>query len=339
MVTGDHHAVARHLAQRIGLSCERIVTGKDLAELREEALWHLVNRVDVFAEVEPAQKERLLLALKKTGHVVGFLGDGINDAPAMHAADVGISVESATDVAREAADFVLLQPDLDTLRQGIVEGRKTFANTLKYVLTTESANLGNMVSMAAAALFLPFLPLLAHQVLLNNFLSDIPSATLAGDHVDKELVDQPQRWDIAFIRRFMIAFGLLSACFDGLMFLALTVVFHATPEVFRTGWFTASLLTELFVLLVLRTRRPAWTSRPHVALLVSTLVVAVIAVALPLSPLAARLDFVGLSPELWGVVFVVVVTYTITVELAKRPLLRWASAQRPPTKKAGDRAL
>jgi Mg2+-importing ATPase len=323
VVSGDHHAVVQHLAATIGLPSQEVVTGAQLATLRDEALWHLVERVDLFAEVDPGQKERILVALGKMGHVVGFMGDGINDAPAMHAADVGISVQGATDVAREAADFVLLERDLGTLRAGIEEGRVTFANTLKYVLTTESANLGNMISMAAAALFLPFLPLLAHQVLLNNLLSDVPSATLSADRVDPERVRTPQHWDIAFIRRFMIAFGLISAAFDAVTFAVLWTLFDASPEQFRTAWFIESLLTELLVLLVLRTRRPLWRSRPHAALVGSTIVVAILAVLLPLSPLRGPLGFVPLPATLWIVIVGIAVTYAATVEAVKRPLFAY----------------
>ena len=202
------------------------------------------------------------------GHVVGFLGDGVNDAPAMHAADTSLSVEQAVDVARDAADFVLLEHSLDVVREGIEEGRKTFANTLKYVLTTMSANLGNMISMAGASLYLPFLPLLAGQILLNNFLSDIPAIGIAGDTVDRELVEQPRRWDMRFIVRYMIEFGILSSAFDILTFGVLLVVFQAHPALFRTGWFVESLLTELLIALVVRTRRPFFRSRPGAVLLV-----------------------------------------------------------------------
>ena len=213
MITGDHHLVARHVARAVGLTAT-LLTGSQLDELHDEALWSTAERTAIFAEVDPNQKERLILALKKTGHVVGFMGDGINDAPAMHAADTSISVESAVDVARDAADFVLLEQDLDVVRRGITLGRNTFANTLKYIQTTLSANLGNMISMAAASLFLPFLPLLASQILLNNFLSDIPAFGLAGDSVDPELVTRPRRWNVRELRRFMIKFGLLSSVFD-----------------------------------------------------------------------------------------------------------------------------
>ena len=205
--------------------------------MRDDALLHAVEHTNIFAEVDPSQKERLILALKKRGHVVGYMGDGINDAPALHAADVSISVDTAVDVAKEAADFVLLKQDLDILREGIDEGRRTFANTLKYVLTTISANFGNMFSMAGASALLPFLPLLAPQILLNNFLSDIPATTIASDNVDPEWVERPRRWDTAFIRDYMVLFGLVSSIFDFLTFGALWFLFHAAPAEFRTGWF------------------------------------------------------------------------------------------------------
>src|SRR3954466_12757332 len=233
---------------------ERVLTGKNLDELHDEALWHAAEKTDLFVEVDPNQKERIILSLKKMGHVVGFLGDGINDAPAMHAADTSLSVEQAVDVARAVADFLLLERDLGAIRRGISEGRKTFANTLKYILTTTSANLGNMVSMAAASMFLPFLPLLASQILLNNFLSDIPAVGLANDSVDPEMIDRPGQWNMRFIGRFMVEFGLLSSAFDMLTFGALLALFHATPDLFRTGWFVESLLTELVIRMVVRTQ-------------------------------------------------------------------------------------
>ncbi|RKH47498.1 HAD family hydrolase [Corallococcus sicarius] len=221
LITGDSRRVAEHVAREVGLGTTRVLTGAQLHQLSDEALWHQAERAELFVEVDPTQKERIILALKKQGHVVGFLGDGVNDAPAMHAADASLCVQQAADVAREAADFVLLERHLDVVRRGIDEGRRTFANTLKYILTTTSANLGNMVSMAAASLFLPFLPLLAGQILLNNFLSDIPAVGLAGDSVDPELMDRPRRWNMRLIARFMVAFGLLSAVFDFLTFGAL----------------------------------------------------------------------------------------------------------------------
>jgi Mg2+-importing ATPase len=322
LITGDNRLVARNVAGLVGLSTSRVLTGADLDELHDEALWHAAEKTDLFVEVDPNQKERIILALKKMGHVVGFLGDGVNDAPAMHAADTSLSVKDAVDVAREAADFVLLERGLDVIRRGVEEGRRTFANTLKYILITTSANLGNMVSMAAASLFLPFLPLLAGQILLNNFLSDVPAVGLADDAVDPELVDRPRRWDIAFIGRFMIVFGLVSAAFDFLTFGALRTLFRATPQMFRTGWFVESLLTELVVALVVRTRRPFFLSRPGRVLLVSTIALIVLAFALPYLPGAGLLGFVPLPGVVLGTIAAITLLYVGAVELTKRRFYR-----------------
>ena len=221
-----------------------------------------MNDVDVFAEVEPNQKERIILALKKAGNVVGYMGDGINDASALHAADVGISVESAVDVAKEAADIVLLEHDLGVLVQGVREGRTTFANTLKYVFMATSANFGNMFSMAGASLFLPFLPLLPKQILLTNLLTDLPEMTIATDRVDPELVEQPRRWDIKAIRSFMMTFGLVSSVFDYLTFGALADHPTCHPGQFRTGWFLESVISASLIVLVVRSRKPFFKSRP-----------------------------------------------------------------------------
>src|SRR4029079_11329063 len=292
----------------------------------DEALWHAAETTDIFAEVDPNQKERIILALKKTGHVVGFLGDGVNDAPAMHAADTSLSVEQAVDVAREAADFVLLERGLDVIRRGIEEGRTTFANTLKYVLITTSANLGNMISMALCSLFLPFLPLLASQILLNNFLSDIPAVGLAGDNVDTEMTDRPQRWDIRFIGWFMVVFGLVSSAFDVVTFVVLRAGFHATADVFRTTWFVESLLTELAIALVVRTRRPFFRSPPGGVLLGSTVALIVATFAIPFLPFASLFGFVPLSASLLMMVSVVTVSYLAATELAKRGFYRHSAS-------------
>ncbi len=318
IITGDNAKVARHVAEAVGLAGVSVLTGRQLRELGDEALLHAVEQTTVFAEVDPNQKERIILALQKRGHVVGYMGDGINDALALHAADVGISVDTAVDVAKDAADFVLLRKDLAVLRLGIDEGRKTFSNTLKYILTTISANFGNMFSMAVASVFLPFLPLLASQILLNNFLSDIPATAIAGDRVDEEWVDRPHRWDTVFIRDYMVVFGLLSSVFDLLTFAALLWVFQAAPEEFRTGWFVESLLTELAVALVVRTRRPFYRSRPGRLLLGTTLAVVAVALLLPYLPFASVFGFVPLpAPLLLGVIGLTL-AYVLTVELAKR---------------------
>ena len=317
IITGDSRLVAQHVAELVGLRTERILTGAELNAMNDEALWHQAERTDLFAEVDPNQKERIILALKKTGHVVGFLGDGVNDAPAMHAADTSLSVESAVDVARDAADFVLLQRDLDVVRRGIEEGRRTFANTLKYILATTSANLGNMVSMAVASWFLPFLPLLAGQILLNNFLSDVPAIGLAGDNVDRELVDRPRRWDMRFIRRFMVECGLVSSAFDLLTFAVLILVFAAGAEMFRTAWFVESLLTELLVALVVRTRRPFYASRPGTVLLVSTAALVPVTLAIPYLPIAGALGFEPLPPALLLGLCLIAASYLLSTELLK----------------------
>jgi Mg2+-importing ATPase len=318
LITGDSRLVAEHLASLVGLRADRLLTGRQLDELHDDALWSAAENTDLFVEVDPNQKERIILALKKMGHVVGFLGDGVNDAPAMHAADTSLSVEEAVDVAREAADFVLLERGLDVIRRGIEEGRKTFANTLKYVLMTMSANLGNMVSMAAASLVLPFLPLTAGQILLNNFLSDIPAVGISDDAVDPELVARPQRWNMRFIGRYMVEFGATSSVFDFLTFGALLALFHASPDVFRTAWFVESLCTELVVALVVRTRRPFFRSRPGRLLLLSTIVLIPIAFALPYAPFAGVFGFVPLPGILVIAIAAITVLYVAATELQKR---------------------
>jgi len=323
LITGDSRLVAQHVARLVGLRADRVLTGQQLDELHDEALWRVAEETDLFVEVDPNQKERIILSLKKTRHVVGFLGDGVNDAPAMHAADTSLSVDQAVDVAREAADFVLLERDLDVIRRGIEEGRRTFANTLKYVLITTSANLGNMVSMAVASLFLPFLPLTAGQILLNNFLSDIPAIGLADDSVDRELVDRPRRWDTRFIGRYMLEFGISSSAFDVLTFGTLLVVFRATPAVFRTSWFVESLLTELVVALVMRTPRPFFRSRPGTLLLYSTVAVIVLTLAIPYLPRAGVFGFVPLPGRLLATIGVITVLYVVATEVQKRWIARW----------------
>jgi Mg2+-importing ATPase len=318
LITGDSRLVAQHVALLVGLHADRVLTGRQLDELHDEALWSAAEKTDLFVEVDPNQKERIILSLKKMGHVVGFLGDGVNDAPAMHAADTSLSVEQAVDVAREAADFVLLERGLDVIRRGIEEGRRTFANTLKYVLMTMSANLGNMVSMAAASLFLPFLPLTAGQILLNNFLSDIPAVGIADDAVDPELVARPRRWDTHFIGRYMVEFGAVSSVFDFLTFAALLGLFHATPDLFRTSWFVESLLTELIVALVMRTRRPFFRSRPGRLLLASTTALIPIAFAIPYAPFSDVFGFVPLPSTLVATVALITALYVAATELQKK---------------------
>jgi Mg2+-importing ATPase len=319
IVTGDNHLVTAHLAREVGFEEPRMVTGRELDRLQDDALRRVAAETDLFVEVDPNQKERVLLALKKAGHVVGYLGDGINDASALHSADVGISVDQAVDVAKEAADFVLLEPDLDVLRRGIECGRASFANTLKYISITTSANFGNMLSMAAASVFLPFLPLLAKQILLNNLLSDLPMMGLPSDRVDDERIARPRRWEVRPIRNFMVVFGLISSAFDLLTFGALWLLSRGVVEVFRTGWFLESLLTELAIVLVVRTQLPIQRSWPGRLLWTSTAAVAALALVLPWLPGGnAWFDFVRLPLPVLATVLVITLAYAGASELAKR---------------------
>ncbi|WP_342242036.1 magnesium-translocating P-type ATPase [Inquilinus sp. OTU3971] len=318
VISGDNRYVTGHLAKAVGLDPKSMITGEQMAKLKDEALWHLAPHTDLFVEVDPQQKERVVRALQRTGHAVGYLGDGINDAPALHAADVGISVEQAVDVARESADIILLNRNLDVLRRGVEDGRRTFANTLKYICITTSANFGNMVSMALAAPLLPFLPLAAKQILLNNFLSDVPSIAISTDNVDPETVTRPQRWKIRDVRHFMIVFGLVSSAFDLLTFAILLLVFHADEATFQTTWFIISLLTELAVVLVLRTHRPAFRSIPSRVLMWTTVVVSLAALSIPfLGSLASAFGFVRLSTLEMGSVLVILAGYIAATEGAK----------------------
>ncbi|MFN8378278.1 MAG: magnesium-translocating P-type ATPase [Anaerolineae bacterium] len=323
IITGDNARVAQYVAAQVGLPVTGQISGGQLDSLRDEALWQLAEKANLFVEVDPNQKERIIRALQKTAHVVGYLGDGINDAPALHVADVGISVDSAVDVAKAAADFVLLEHSLAVLRDGIVIGRKTFANTLKYIFTTTSANFGNMFSMAALSMFLPFLPLLPKQILLNNLLSDLPGMAIAGDNVDQEWIARPRRWDVRLIRNFMIVFGLVSSLFDFLTFGVLLGLLNATPEQFRTGWFIESLLTELVIALVVRTRRPFFRSRPGRWLLWTTVAVTCVALVLPyLGRVAALFEFVPLPAPAMLLIIVLTALYVVTTEGVKRWFFR-----------------
>jgi P-type Mg2+ transporter len=317
VITGDNHLVAANVSQQMGLSSTKILTGPDLYRLSDGALLKHVADVDVFAEIEPNQKERIILALKKAGNVVGYMGDGINDASALHAADVGISVESAVDVAKETADIVLLEKDLGVLVQGVREGRTTFANTLKYVFMATSANFGNMFSMAGVSLVLPFLPLLPKQILLTNLMTDFPEMTIATDRVDGEMVDHPRRWDIKAIRKFMITFGLVSSVFDYLTFGALLLILHATQDQFRTGWFLESVISASLIVLVIRSRKPFFKSRPSKYLFIATLLVVIVTVILPFTVVGEIFGFTRLSISFHLLLGVIVVLYIVTAEMAK----------------------
>ncbi|MBZ0281713.1 MAG: magnesium-translocating P-type ATPase [Anaerolineae bacterium] len=323
IITGDNPQVAQYITTQVGLTVMGTLTGKQLNGLRDEALWQIVEHTNLFVEVDPNQKERIIRALQKTGHVVGYMGDGINDAPALHVADVGISVDRAVDVAKEAADFVLLEHSLSVLRDGIIIGRKTFANTLKYIFTTTSANFGNMFSMAGLSLFLPFLPLLAKQILLNNFLSDLPGMAIASDNVDQEWIDKPHRWDVKLIRNFMIVFGLVSSVFDFLTFGVLLWLVNASQKEFRTGWFIESLLTELVIALIVRTRKPFFRSKPGRWLWWSTVVVAGLTLLLPYLPINTLFDFVPLPFTTLLLLIAITALYMIATEIVKHRFYQW----------------
>jgi P-type Mg2+ transporter len=318
LITGDNREVARSLAKMIGIEEPRILTGEELRQMNSGALVQRAPLTDIFAEVEPNQKEQIIRALKTAGHVVGFMGDGINDAPALQAADVGISVDTAVDVAKEAADIVLLSQSLDVLGTGIRSGRITFANTMKYIFMATSANFGNMFSMAGISLFLPFLPLLPKQILLTNVMTDIPEMTIAMDKVDEDQIGSPQKWDIGFIKRFMITFGLISSVFDYLTFILLLWVLRGDEKNFQTGWFTESVISASLIVLVVRTRMSFFRSRPSLPLTLATLAIVLLTLLLPFTPLAGLLGFRPLPPAFYGWILLIIVAYIFSAEMAKR---------------------
>jgi P-type Mg2+ transporter len=318
VITGDNHLVAASLSKKMGLSDSKIITGPELRHMSDAALLRSVGTTAVFAEIEPNQKEQIIIAMRKAGNVVGYMGDGINDASALHAADVGISVDTAADVAKEAADIVLLEKDLGVLIDGVREGRTTFANTLKYVFMATSANFGNMFSMAGVSLFIPFLPLLPKQILLTNLMTDFPEMAIATDSVDEQMIDYPRRWDIKAIRKFMITFGLVSSVFDYLTFGLLLLVLHANEGQFRTGWFLESVISASMIVLVIRSRKPFFKSRPGKYLLIATLSIAVITLILPFTPLGNIFGFSPLPFSTYILLLVIVLVYILAAEITKR---------------------
>ncbi|HSX26426.1 MAG TPA: HAD-IC family P-type ATPase, partial [Chlamydiales bacterium] len=278
----------------------------------------IVREKNIFAEIEPGQKQRIVMALRNAGHIVGYLGDGVNDIPALHNADVGIAVDSGADAAKEASDIVLLEKDLVVLRQGIEEGRSTFVNTLKYVYMATSANFGNMFSMAGASLFLPFLPLLPKQVLLTNFLTDLPEMAIATDHVEPDTVSRPVKWNLPFIRKFMIVFGLISSIYDYATFFVLLHLLKADEKLFQTGWFVESVVSATLIVLAIRTRKIMFLSKPSYLLLFSVLAVAAATLFIPWTPLGVLFDLVPLPLYFYATLAVIVVGYILNVEIAKR---------------------
>jgi Mg2+-importing ATPase len=320
ILTGDNELVARHVCEQVGLKSAAIIVGDDLETMTDPALQHVAEETTVFARVSPMQKYRIIHALRQRGHVVGYMGDGINDAPSLHAADVGISVASAVDVAREAADIILLKPGLETLHRGIIEGRRASANVMKYLLMGTSSNFGNMFSMAAASIFLPFLPMLPTQILLNNFLYDAAQITIPSDKVDATYIERPRRWDMKLIRNFMVFIGPISSIYDFLTFYVLIHFFHAGQAEFHTGWFVESLSTQTLVLFVIRTTGNPLKSRPSTPLAITTILIVVMGVLLPYSRLALILGFTKLPTTFFIFLAISTLTYLLLVELAKRLL-------------------
>jgi Mg2+-importing ATPase len=330
VITGDNDLVARHVAGLVGLKVEEVLTGDQMRKLTHPALVARAPRTTIFARVDPDQKLQIIRALRESGHVVGYMGDGINDAPALHVADVGISVDNATDVARSAADIILLEPSLAAISQGVTEGRRTFANTLKYIRMGTSSNFGNMLSMAGAALLLPFLPMLPSQILLNNLIYDASQTAIPSDNVDPDVEAEPARWDVHGIERFMVVFGPISSIFDYVTFGVLLLMLGNNPDSFRTGWFVESLFTQILVVLAIRTRRsPFWLSHPSRQLGAAIVAALAVAVIIPLSPLGSGVVGFGVLPwQFWPLLVVIVIAYLTLVEVTKH-IFNLREARRP----------
>jgi Mg2+-importing ATPase len=323
VLSGDNELVTEHVCRELEVPVQGVLSGDEISGMDDHALEACVERTTLFCRVTPSQKNRVLLALKKRAHVVGFLGDGINDAPALHTSDVGISVDGAVDVAKEAADLILLEQDLNVLREGVLEGRRTLGNIIKYVLMGTSSNFGNMFSMAGATLMLPFLPMRPIQILVNNFLYDLSEIAIPTDHVDDEFCARPHRWDMKFLRRFMTAVGPVSSIFDFATFYLLYVVLRAGEASFQTGWFAESLATQVLVIFVIRTRENPLRSRPSLAVAVTALAVVSIGLALPfVTPVANVLGFALPPRAFFFILPPTVALYLVTVEAVKRWFFR-----------------
>ena len=318
VITGDNELVTRHICATLDFPITRVIEGSEIARMDSDTLARAVEQANIFTRVSPPQKERIIRALMKNNHVVGYMGDGINDAPSIRAADIGITVDNAVDIAKESADIVLLKKDLRVLRDGILEGRKTFGNTMKYIMMGTSSNFGNMISVATASLFLPFLPLLPVQILLNNLLYDLSQSTIPTDTVDGEYVLAPKRWDIGFIKKFLLVFGPVSSLFDILTFIALIVVFHAPMELFRTVWFLESLCTQTFIIFAIRTRRvPFYKSRPGKYLVLSSMLVVMAGIAITFTPVGTLFGFVPPGLPYFLLIGMLVIGYIVVVEIVK----------------------
>ncbi len=318
ILSGDNEQVTQHVCGKLNIPVSGLLTGAELNMLSEDALSGRLHEVNLFCRVTPAQKLRIIAALRRQGHVVGYVGDGINDAPSLHAADVGLSVDSAVDVAKDAAAMILLQKDLGVLVDGVREGRRTFANIMKYVMMATSSNFGNMFSMAGGVLFLPFLPMLPIQILLNNLLYDLSEMPIPMDEVDAEMIERPRHWDIRFVRNFMLTLGPVSSVFDFLTFALLIWVFHASEVLFHTGWFVESLATQVLVIFVIRTRGSPLKSRPHHALTITSLSVVMAALLLPYTPLGRWFGFTPLPPLLLAAIAIMTALYLLLAEFVKR---------------------
>jgi Mg2+-importing ATPase len=317
VVTGDNELVTQHVCAELGLPVTGVLTGSEIEAMTDPALAARAEGVNLFCRVAPAQKNRVIHALRSRRHVVGYLGDGINDAPSIHSADVGMSVDGAVDVAKEAADLILLDHDLGVVHRGVLEGRRTFGNIMKYVMMGTSSNFGNMFSMAGGTLILPFLPMLPVQILVNNFLYDISEIPIPMDSVDREFLERPRHWNVSSIRNFMLVVGPVSSIFDFLTFYVMRHVFHAGEPLFHTGWFVESLATQVLVIFVIRTRGNPLRSRPSSILTVTSLAVVAAATALPYTPLGARLGFVPVPGLFFLILAGMVVGYLAMVQVVK----------------------
>jgi Mg2+-importing ATPase len=318
ILTGDGELVTRTICAQVGLRTDRVVLGTEVESMRDDALGAIVEQVDVFARVSPAQKNRIIRALKHRRHVVGYMGDGINDAPSLHAADVGISVSNGVDVAKAAADIILLDKSLAAIHTGVLEGRRSFGNISKYVLMGTSSNFGNMLSMAAASAFLPFLPMLPVQILLNNFLYDLSQLTIPTDNVDASYVARPRRWDMGMVQRFMFGLGPISSVYDFLTFGVMLWIFQAGPELFRAGWFIESLATQTFVIFIIRTAGNPFHSRPSTPLLISVFGGVALGLLIVVTPIGQAIGFAPLPPLFFIVLMLFVVTYLALVQVFKQ---------------------
>ncbi|MFB3925468.1 MAG: magnesium-translocating P-type ATPase [Syntrophales bacterium] len=327
IITGDNELVTRHVCAQLGLPVTGVLTGTEMQHLDDQALMARVEQVNLFCRVAPAQKNRVILALKRRGHVVGYLGDGINDAPSLHSADVGISVDSAVDVAKAAADMILLEQDLMILHAGVLEGRRTFGNIMKYIMMGTSSNFGNMFSMAGASLFLPFLPMLPVQILLNNLLYDVSELPIPLDRVDDDYLSHPRHWNMNFIRNFMLIVGPVSSVFDFLTFYIMLAIFHAGEALFHSGWFIESMATQVLVIFIIRTRKNPFKSRPNPWLTACSLAVVAVASLLPFTPAGAYLGFVEPPASFFVILVAILLSYLLAVEWIKQWFFRRYAAQ------------